>query len=88
MCIQLLLVLGLLSAFGFLFLLPREFSGLTPHFSLWNDNIVICFEICFVKRLTVGHLRWSLCSHLKKWCPAKRVHFRLLHDQFKEGGAY
>ena len=31
MCIQLLLVSGLSSAFGFPFLSPREFSGSTPH---------------------------------------------------------
>ena len=31
MCIQLLLVSGLLSGFGFPFLSPREFSGFTPH---------------------------------------------------------
>ena len=30
MCIQLLLVSGLFSAFGFPFLSPREFSGFTP----------------------------------------------------------
>ena len=30
-CIQLLLVSGLLSAFGFSLLSPREFSGFTPH---------------------------------------------------------
>ena len=31
MCIQLLLVSGLLSVFGFPFLSPREFSGFKPH---------------------------------------------------------
>ena len=30
-CIQLLLVSGLLPAFGFPLLSPREFSGFTPH---------------------------------------------------------
>ena len=37
MCIQLLLVSGLLSAFGFPFLSRREFSGFTPQDSCVNS---------------------------------------------------
>ena len=55
MCIQLLLVSGLLSAFGFPFLLPREFLGFTSHF--W------CQEWDSIPLVIVVHtLQTQLCN--------------------------
>ena len=47
MCIQLLLVSGLLSAFGFPFLSPREFSGFTPHYETELVCELIKTKVCF-----------------------------------------